>query len=80
MRQCSTDIKAKPGSPCLTDNDAHKNFVGCTDTSRSPVVHQWDRHAGILGRFIESNLACKQNCMKTGMQALLAAPATEEQL
>jgi hypothetical protein len=58
---CSPE--AKPGSPCLTDHDAGKNFEGCTDLTRSPVVHQWDRHAHLLGRFIDAKIACKRgNC------------------
>ena len=57
FKSCSKD--AKPGSPCLTDQDASENFRGCDDTSRSPVVHQWDRHAHILGRFIEARISCK---------------------
>ena len=57
---CAAD--AKDGSPCLVDGDAAANFADCKDTTRSPVVHQWDRHAGALGGFIEQKLACRRNC------------------
>jgi hypothetical protein len=74
FQQCSID--AKPGSPCLADNDAKSNFADCKDISRSPVVHQWDRHAGDMGKFIEKEIACKSNCM-TGGVAQGGGPAVE---
>jgi len=54
---------ASKDAPCATDGDAATNFAGCDDLSRSPVVHQWDRHAGQLGGFIEQKIACRQNCI-----------------
>mmetsp|Transcript_12426 Transcript_12426/g.35939 ORF Transcript_12426/g.35939 Transcript_12426/m.35939 type:complete len:468 (-) Transcript_12426:186-1589(-) len=60
QRACSPE--AKPGSPCLEDLDAYLNFEGCEDHSKSAVVHQWDRHAGTLGKFVGRTLSCRANC------------------
>ena len=45
-----------------TWQDAGSNFLGCDDATRSPVVHQWDRHAGALGTFIEQKISCRSDC------------------
>eukprot|EP00614_Pseudopedinella_elastica_P027524 CAMPEP_0172643906 /NCGR_PEP_ID=MMETSP1068-20121228/238869_1 /TAXON_ID=35684 /ORGANISM="Pseudopedinella elastica, Strain CCMP716" /LENGTH=442 /DNA_ID=CAMNT_0013458071 /DNA_START=153 /DNA_END=1482 /DNA_ORIENTATION=- len=60
---------ARPGSPCLKDKDAHLNFADCKDVSRSPVVHQWDRHAGDLGGFINKKLSCTTKCANSSALA-----------
>jgi len=57
FQQCSP--AAKTDSPCIKDRDAAANFAECKDTTRSPVVHQWDRHAGAMGRFVDTHLSCK---------------------
>ena len=60
MRACSP--VAKKDSPCVVDGDSGMNFATCQDTSRSPVVHQWDRHSEVLGPFVNRMLSCTKNC------------------